>query len=291
MSRPAIFLLACLAFAACGEAYRLEPAKLLITDSSTAGREDVIRWMGPYLTGQGFEDLGLDHSMADFLRSTHQDGSSEDYAVLRENQRTFLDRKRDLRITATAFGKGSAARKFLSYTLPEEDFLEISIMEQRPGGFSPQGHLFHEAFLAELSRQTGAEPLIVAPPPPTNEAEYRRITLTNRIGGAIAWGIAYGIGLLLSGPLTAYVLRRRRLSLRARRSWFIPIVAWISMPIPAPATIMVVPAPNLIAFPWLFAGSLYSINPPFILVSAATALILTTAIAFAFLRPLPDTTP
>jgi hypothetical protein len=167
-------------------------------------------------------------------------------------ERTFLSDAHHLRIVWADYSNAAPGDyRLLRYKPSSDHFVELSIYEERPGGFSSDGIRFYERFLSALQKQFGASVVVVKTPPPTNEAEYRRITLVNKIGAVVGWIIAALVGLLLTGFLSVYLLNRFKTSTMARRLIFVLVNTWLVAPLPFPGGyIFVFPGPNLIAFPW-----------------------------------------
>ena len=254
----AFVVLTLAALGGCGEGYRLEPAILNINGITDASKGQLLTVVSRFLKQDGFEDLGRD----DATISLMQRGPMREHAKAQliapliawlNRERTFLNRTSHLRIVWADYSNGELPTGALSlrYTPSATNFIEISIYEERPGGFSPNGQQFYGRFLSALREQYGTSVLVVKQPPPTDAAEYWRITVVNTITTVVWASIALCIPLLLTGSLSVYLLRRLPFSDVARRIIFALVNTWLVAPLPFQAAwIAVILAPNLFAFPW-----------------------------------------
>lgn len=129
--------------------------------------------------------------------------------------------------------------------------MELEIFDERPGGFGPCGLAFYNRVVSELRSKYGTTLRVLSPPPPTNEGEYRRITWHNDITSAFWLAFAFTLSFLITGFISYRLLRRVHMSRLLKRVTFSILNAWLVAPLPFPAAwIMVIPAPNLLAFPW-----------------------------------------
>jgi len=139
----------------------------------------------------------------------------------------------------------------LRYTAPSCTFVEISIYDERPGGFGPDGLNFYKGFLSALRDKYGTAVVVAREPPPTNDEEYRRITLNNATASILGWIVALLVSLLFTGLLSSYLLKKLRASNTRRRIVFVLLNTWLVTPLPFQGGfIFVFPGPNLLAFPW-----------------------------------------
>lgn len=248
--RARIFaLLAALALPASAVAYRVEPSRLLVATDEQTTIETVLAALGPALEGQGFEDLGKDEAMSRLLAATHADDSP---AVSEPRDRhTYLHRDRGLRIEVIDFPAPAKPRYPTRYERPAHPFVEVSFYEQRPGGFSAEGHAFHAWLQATLEQSLGKPVLVAVPPPPTNQIEYWRATLLNAVVSAGSWLIAFGLAISAWSLLSRAALGRPSLPRGAKLGIFVLAGTWLATPMPFPAaSIAVVLLPHLFAFPW-----------------------------------------
>jgi hypothetical protein len=245
---------ALLVLAGCGEGYVLEPARLnFIGMTDESKKQRLLDVVSIFLRKEGFEDFGRYDTMIDLIQhnpAMPSKAKEEELARL-NRERTFLNDPRHLRIIWADYSNATPADLAqLHYTPSSIQFVEIEIYEERPGGFGAAGQSFYHRFLADLKDRFGDSIVVVTEPPANNESEYRRITVAN-VAATILWSaLALLIPLVLTGALTRAVLQRLRLPLMAKRVTFVLVNAWLVAPMPFPATIVEVPAPNLLAFPW-----------------------------------------
>jgi hypothetical protein len=274
----------------CGEGYRIDPACLNVTDITDDSKQQLLASVSRFLKGKGFEDLGKYEEMIALIRQDHaMPASAKQEELARLNrERTFLSDPHHLRIVWADYSNAAPADyRLLRYKPSSDHFIELNIYEERPGGFSSDGIRFYERFLSALQKQFGASVVVVKTPPPTNEAEYRRITRANEIGAVVGWIIAALVGLLFTGLLSVYLLNRLKTSTMARRLIFVLVNTWLVAPLPFPGGyIFVFPGPNLIAFPWT-DWDFYSKVASYARVSFPCALVLCALISALLFRGRP----
>ena len=242
----------CLGLSGCGVGYRIDPAILLLSDTDGLSLSELRGAAGQFLEGQGFEDFGRDEEMIALLERAQASGATTNSIAARlSSQYTYLNSKRNLRVIITDFTNPIDGQPNFAYSPPVGPFFEISVFEERPGGFSAAGNQFLATLQQDLE-QTLAIPAIVAiPPPETNDAEYWRVTVTNIIGGILNWLLVFGISVATTGALSSAALKRIRIGTNAKRSVFVLVNTWLATPLPFPAaTILVIFLPNLFAMPW-----------------------------------------
>jgi hypothetical protein len=271
----------------CGEGYRIDPACLNVTNVTDGSKKQLLASVSRFLKSEGFEDLGNYEEMIALIQQDHaMPASARQEELARLNrERTFLSDPHNLRIVWADYSNAAPVDyRLLRYKPSSDHFIELNIYEERPGGFSSDGIRFYERFLSTLQKQFGASVVVVKTPPPTNEAEYRRITLVNEIGAVVGWIIAALVGLLLTGLLSVYLLNRLKLSTMARRFIFALVNTWLVAPLPFPGGyIFVFPGPNLIAFPWT-DWDFYSRVASYARVSFLCALVLCALISLLLFR-------
>lgn len=271
----------------CGEGYRIDSACLNITDITDDSKPQLLDSVSRFLEREGFEDLGKYEEMIALIRQDHaMPAAAREEELARLNrERTFLNDPHHLRIVWADYSNGTHADyRLLQYRPSSDHFIELKIYDERPGGFSPSGFQFYDRFLSALRKQFGASVIVVKDPPPTDEAEYRRITLVNTIGGIVGWFIAALLGLLFTGFLSVYLLKRFNISTIARRLIFVLVNTWLVAPLPFQAGyIFVFPGPNLIAFPWT-DWDFYSKVALYACVSFPCALVLCALISVRLFR-------
>jgi len=277
----------------CGEGYRIDPACLNVTDVTDDSKQQLLASVSRFLKSDGFEDFGKYDEMIALIRQDHaMPASARQEELARLNrERTFLSDPHHLRVVWADYSNAAPADyRLLRYKPSSDHFIELNIYEERPGGFSSDGIKFYERFLSTLQKQFGASVIVVKNPPPTDEAEYRRITRVNTIDGIIGWLIAALLGLLFTGSLSGYLLKRFKISTMARRLIFILVNTWLVAPLPFQGGyIFVFPGPNLIAFPWTDWG-FYSKVASYARVSFPCALVLCALISVLLFRGRPVVT-
>jgi hypothetical protein len=277
----------------CGEGYRIDRACLNVTGITDDSKELLLASVSRFLKVEGFEDFGTYEEMIALIRQDHaMPAAAKQEELARLNrERTFLSDSHHFRVVWADYSNAAPADyRLLRYKPSSDHFIELNIYEERPGGFSSDGIKFYERFLSTLQKQFGASVIVVKDPPPTNEAEYRRITRVNTIGGIIGWLIAALLGLLFTGSLSGYLLKRFKISTMARRLIFILVNTWLVAPLPFQGGyIFVFPGPNLIAFPWTDWG-FYSKVASYARVSFPCALVLCALISVLLFRGRPVVT-
>jgi len=275
------------ALGGCGEGYRIDPACLNIIDVTDESKQQLLASVSRFLKDEGFENLGKYEGMIALIRQDRaMPASARQEELERLNrERTFLNDPHHLRIVWADYSNAAPRDyRLLGYKPASEHFIELNIYEERPGGFSADAIRFYARFLSALQKQFGASVVVVKTPPPTNEAEYRRITLVNEMGTVVGWFIAALVGLLLTGLLSVYLLNRLKISTMARRLAFVLVNTWLVAPLPFPGGyIFVFPGPNLIAFPWT-DWDFYSKVASYARVSFPCALLLCALISVLLFR-------
>jgi len=241
------------ALGGCGEGYEVKPAILNITATEDS-KKQLLAVVTSALKSEGFEDLGrYDEMIALIRQNPAMPPKMKDAELARLNrERNYLDDSRHLRVVwadFTALEPSELAD--LRYAAPSGPFVEISVYDDRPGGFGVDGLKFYSGFLSALRDKYGAAVIVAREPPPNNPAEYRRITTNNTIAGILRWCFALLIALLFTGLLSVYLLKKLRISNGSRRIVFVLVNTWLVAPLPFQGGfIFVFPGPNLIAFPW-----------------------------------------
>jgi hypothetical protein len=270
----------------CGEGYELVPARLNIVDVSPEFFPQAGTTVHDFLVGEGFEDLGKYESMIALIRQDNampQDVKREELARL-EREQTYLSRSHGLRVVLTNFTDGVPSEITLRYTRITDHFIELTIYDERPGGFGPYGLTFYDRLVSVLKQRYGASVCVVQFPPPADEAEYRRITSENTVAGIVAWSLAFGLPFLITGSLSRYLLRKFKVSTNLKRIVFAIINGWLVSPLPFPAaSILVIPLPNLVAFPWT-STDYYSRVASYAAVSFPVTLVLCALVSLFLFR-------
>jgi hypothetical protein len=285
--RPLVAITLLLAMlAGCGEGYPVDPAQLNL-DGNSDSLSGARSMLHDFLVRDGFEDLGKYEDMIGLLRQdTGMAASAKRELQDRlDREYTYLNERRHLRVVVTSYLDGVPSDVRLNYTPISNNFIELDIFDERPGGFSADGLDFYGRLVSALRQRYGAAIHEMHGPPPTNEAEFRRVSRTNAIANALAWTLVLAITFLGTGSLTYYMLRKLRLSALSKRLLFTVINAWLAAPLPFPAAfIMVIPAPNLFAFPWT-SLDFYSRVAPIARDSFSVALVLCATTSLFLFRP------
>ena len=237
----------------CGEGYRIEPARLNILAVTPEAFPDAATTVHDIMMREGFEDLGKYTDMIALINhDTAMPSSAKRQELVRlEREYTYLNERRHLRVVLSNYTDGVPPEISLDYPRVSDHFIEVAVYDERPGGFGSYGLGFYERLIAALKKRFGPSVRIVEPPPPTNDAEYRRITTENTIGATIAWCLAFALPLLVTGSLSRYLLQKFTISKGLKRLIFVVINTWLVTPLPFPAaTILVILLPNIFAFPW-----------------------------------------
>jgi hypothetical protein len=253
IGRCTAVLLTLTALGGCGEGYVLKPAILNVTAITGQSNEQLLTVVSGFLKKEGFEDFGRYDAMISLIQHDEMPDSVRTEELARLNrERTFLNDPSHLRIIWADYSSGEVAERAIRYSPSSSHFIEISIFEERPGGFSAFGHRFYGRFLAALQQQYGTSVVVVQEPPPTDEAEYRRITVNHVIMGTIDWLIVFSLTFLLTGFLSYRLLRKRTFTRMMKQFIFVAVNSWLVAPMPFQGGfIFVFLGPNLIAFPWM----------------------------------------
>ena len=167
------------ALAGCGEGYRVDPASLNIVGITDESKDQLLILVSRFLKHEGFEDLGKYEQMIALIQQDHAMPATvreEELAGL-NRERTFLSDPKRLRVVWADYSHAQPTElSLLRYKPSSDHFIELSVYEERPGGFSPEGIQFYSRFLSVLQEQFGAEVVVANKPPPTDEAEYQRVT-------------------------------------------------------------------------------------------------------------------
>jgi hypothetical protein len=254
IARFALAVISTVAIAGCGEGYRVDPATLNVNDITDESKAKLMDTVSRSLKAEGFEDFGRFDEMIALIRQNQaMSPTARDEELARlSRERTFLNDTHHLRVVWADYASGPLTEaSHLGYKPASDHFVELNIYEERPGGFSPDGIRFYNRFLSDLQQALGASVVVVKTPPPTDDAEYQRITRSNTEGAIVGWLMAASVALLFTGSLSAYFLRRLKLSIAVRRLIFVLVNAWLITPLPFQGGfIFVFPGPNLLAFPW-----------------------------------------
>jgi hypothetical protein len=268
----------------CGIGYQVVPARLAIVDVPRENYAALAGTVHDFLIREGFEEFGKAEETIALIRSdtTTPDKMKREELARLEREWTYLNQRHDLRVVLSDYVDGVPSEISFNFTPPSDHFVELEISDERPGGFGPYGLAFYGRFLAALQNRYGASVRVVSPPPPTNEAEYRRITRHNDITSAFWLAFAFALPFLITGFISYHLLKKARIPKLLKRLIFSLLNGWLVAPLPFPAaSILVIPAPNFFAFPWTNIDY-YSRIKGFAAVSFPVTLLL-CAVASMFL--------
>jgi hypothetical protein len=273
----ASFLLATLA--GCTAGYTLLPARVDIINVSTQSFPAVADDLHDSLTKEGFKYLGKNQEMIAQLQ--HDNGMPREAKrsqLARLNRETsYSDAEHHLNVVLLNFTDGVPREIPLGSMPASNHFVEVEVYDERPGGFGSYGLAFYQRLLSKLKQRYGTSVRVINAPPPTNESEYRRITRRNTEVGVAGWFLAVVLSLLVTGSLSCWILRKQKISPRVKRLIFVVTNTWLVTPLPFPiASIFVIPAPNLFAFPWT-STAYYSDVASYARVSFPLTLVLCAA--------------
>lgn len=283
--RLAALMLGLTLLASCGEGYAVHPARLSLNGATEASRRDLQAATSAFLTQEGFEDLGGEDEMIALLRRGSAPATTNTALIDHLSRKhTYLAKDRDLYVEVLDYADGRSSTMMPDDPRRTPNFIQINISELRPGGMSPEGRQFYGAFLRRLEARFGEAIVVIEGPPPNDEGEYQRITWTNRVASVLVWCVAFFLGSVIIGSATLYGLGKTRLAAWPRRLIFTGLNTWLAAPILTPAaSLLVIPAPNLIAFPWT-NPEVYTRAMPFHPISFACAFVLSAAMAMALIK-------
>jgi len=285
-------VVAMIALAGCGEGYRVEPGIIDVIGVTDETKGSLLTVVSAFLRQKDFEDLGKYEEMIALIKQAQMPPEAKRAELARlERERMFLKDADHLRVVWADYTHDQPPKSAPSGALPSGPFTRISIFEERPGGFSADGHRFFALFLSTLREKYGDSVIVERQPPPTDDMEYRRITLKNTIGAIVGVSIALLAPLMLTGLISLLILRECNFSPAASRVIFVLVNSWLVAPLPFPAAfIMVIPAPNLLAFPWTDL-KYYRHVVSYALVSFPCTLLLCTGISVLLFRPRNSSPP
>ena len=275
-----LLILTLSALGGCGEGYVVKPAIFNISGLTNDSKGQFLEVVSRFLKQEGFEDLGRYDAMISLIQkgNMREDTKAEQIAKL-NREHTFLNKDKHLRIVLVDYINTVPPNGYLSYTPPGSHFIEINIYEEQPGGFSPNGQNFIGRFTSILRQQYGNSLIVVKEPPPRDVPEYKRITSANTATTIFWCGVAMLVSFLVTGPISLFLLRKASLSATTKRGLFVLVNSWLIAPLPFPATVTTVPAPNILAFPWTNLD-FYLQAAPVAMVSFPCALVLCTFVSF-----------
>lgn len=254
IARLALAMISAVTIAGCGEGYRVDPAILNVNVVTEESKAKLLDMVSRSLKTEGFEDLGRYDAMISLIRQNGaMSPTAKDKELVRlSRERTFLNDTHHLRVVWADYASGPPTKASdFGYKPSSDHFVELSIYDERPGGFSPDGIRFYNRVFSDLQQAFGTAVVVVKTPPPTDEAEYQRITRSNTESAIAGWLIAASAALLFTGSLSVFLLRRLKLPIAVQRLVFLLVNAWLIAPLPFQGGfIFVFPGPNLLAFPW-----------------------------------------
>jgi hypothetical protein len=156
--------------------------------------------------------------------------------------------REDLRGDITAYPSaefGSAIQRSGVSTEPHFPFLELTLSDLRPGGFSSEG-LGAYAELTAFLRQQHYTVVVVSEPPPADEKEHLRIVLTNALTMSAWWLVSWAAGIAIIGGLADWGMRAAGGRQWVRRIVLVCVGVLLATPLPVPTMFVTVWAPNLL---------------------------------------------
>ena len=282
--RLGAFILAIALLTGCGEGYVIEAARLNLVNATAERKAALTQEVSSLLAAEGFEDLGRDDEMIALLQSEPSLNHNEMVERL-SRQHTFLHEARGLRVVLSDYSDGAPPPDD-DYTPKTGRFIEIRLSDRRPGGAGPEAHRLFQRTHSVLKERFGDDIVVVNLPPPTDDAEYKRITDANRLATVVWWCVAFFVSLLITAPVSGYLLGRTRLATLPKRAIFTVLNTWLVTPVMLPATIMVLLAPNALAFPWLDPG-VYSYRGSLHVASFVCSFVLCALASMMFVRDRP----
>jgi hypothetical protein len=210
-----VFAALVLSAAGCEGAYSVGPARITLTDAGDLSMTNLRAAIGAMLEAGGFDDLGTDYEMIALTRHAAPERTGALRAERLLHEYTYLNERRNLRVIVTDYTDVARGRPSLAYEAPTGPFFEISLYEERLGGFSSAVH----SFLAEIWQELKTLDAVVtlATPPTTDTAEYWRVTLSGLFRGILAWPTVFGVTVAVMGGISYGVLKRTPIPISVKR--------------------------------------------------------------------------
>lgn len=221
----------------CGEGYRAPTALVRLEVESTSDLDSALLIAAKEFQARGFKPsrpMQTADESSDFGKAlAWRESNKLDFWQHRGNE-GFYDR--DVSISLIPYpdpGKGWCGVGRCG-TTPADiaglnyPFLEMSVSEGRPGGFSADGLAVYADAVSVLRQQRGT--VVIVEPPQINEAEYERVTSTNTIASLVWWLIAWTIYMVIIGMIGLSFARSA--SRTTRRIMLVILGASLVTPLP-----------------------------------------------------------
>jgi hypothetical protein len=141
----------------CGEGYVVNPARFNVNVTAGRSEDQILTVVSGFLGSEGFEYLGKYQEMISLSEQGSMPAKVKQEELARLNrERTFLNRPRQFRIVLSDYSNGDYSELEIKYKPPFDHFVEISVYEDRPGGFSSDGFLFYHRLLPALKSNSAA---------------------------------------------------------------------------------------------------------------------------------------
>jgi hypothetical protein len=261
VAKPTLLLLCSFTLLSCGTSYVVPRA---IIHVEVQNLDNVQQTLTDFLLTKEFNERLVDNKLEKLLAEKHKDTSAEqsnpnDYLLKRKYLiRRFKNDILDLSVEFIDYSDPKIKSRFVNYEntlnpISEQPILEINIYNYRPGGFSPEAHLFFSDLKNVVDKHYPKSSYIVFPPPRTNHSEYYSTKLVNFMALAFWWLVAFGIYVSFSGFIALQIIKRTRLSklstVTQRILFIVPNVA-LATPLPiGGVAIMFLYLPSMFAWP------------------------------------------
>ena len=240
----------------CGGGYAVQPGQLAIDVDGPTEQHRAFEGASHLLAAHGFKALGTPDATIDALERLPAESHRDTELIARLPRERHFENE-DLRLSVTMRDYSETAPSsdvHPAYPPPFEGFVEISVYESRPGGFSPEGHAFFSRLHGDLRTAFPRDIALIREPPATDQAEYRRVILIQIAFVILEWCVAFLVSLLFIGMPTRWLVGRLPLRRQQKQLAFALLGAWLSTPVPLPAALTTIAAPNVLLLPWNDVG-------------------------------------
>lgn len=254
-ARGTILLASTVVFlAACG-GYSVPHSKIDVVLSDITRGEVAIRSISDFLEIRGFQNHGVDNEMIALLRhrwphETARDREFNDAHIqLLLRKLRYTKESADLIIDVIDYSDIEIREQNVHDNRRSMPFIEITIHNDRPGGFSESAREFHASVGDYLRRSNLGDIRVAANPPKDDWVEYFYITIVGFISGLALWLVV----LLIPLVVIAVVVRRTPwlsdFSSVSKRTIFVLLGVFFATPLPFPAaSILVIPLPSALVW-------------------------------------------
>jgi hypothetical protein len=255
----------------CG--YRIPQAKLQIDVDAERSASTVEATLEKYLTDRGYEAVEFDVRSRAMLKALVEAkakakaqarvaDSADDYEPydrqIDEMTRKTSYRKEGSRTSIEVIDYSSVRFKKSVYWDGPEQFrpdtpaVEVTIYENRPGGFSDDGFAVYQDLSKHLATSFGIQSVHeVEPARRESDLVLFAMAAAIGLGNSLWWLGAVLLPLLILVPLEARLLPWVPWSISVKRTVVTVINTWLTTPLPFPvASILVAFLPHIFAFPW-----------------------------------------